>query len=66
MTSFVKCDTCGKIQEAQINPIGDPINPINLETGSRWYSRIKDEKLVHACRLEHCNDEAMVWPEWAK
>lgn len=66
MTFFIKCDTCGIVQESEMGENGrDPINPINPATGKQWYSRVKDGKIEHACSLEHIKS-GMVWPEWAK
>jgi len=62
MTYFVKCVTCEKVQEADYNSLGDPFNPINEETGQKWYSRLKDEKTIHACCHEHIPEKELVWP----
>lgn len=61
MTFKVTCDGCGKIQESEINSIGEPYNPINSETNAQWWSRTKDGKTIHACRKE-CMDDGLVWP----
>jgi len=62
MTFFVKCNTCGKEQESNCNSIGDPVNPINPDTGAKWYVRLKDGKSVHACCREHIPEKEVVWP----
>lgn len=61
MTFFIKCNGCGKTQESKCNSIGDPCNPINPKTGQQWWSRVKDDKTIHACSRE-CMDEGLVWP----
>jgi len=61
MIFIVKCDNCGKTQESECNSIGDPYNPINPDTRTRWWNRLKDGKTIHACSRE-CMDEALVWP----
>jgi len=43
MTYIVKCDNCGKEQESECNSLGEPFNPINDETGVRWYSASKGQ-----------------------
>ena len=58
---LVKCDGCGKVQEASTNTSGDPFNPINPDNGSRWWSRLKDDKTIHACCRE-CMDDGLVFP----
>jgi len=69
MVFLVRCDKCNKIQEVEIDNSSWPSNPINPETGEKWYSRYEQstKKTEHACRLEHCNTEKhMVWPKWAE
>ena len=61
MTFKVVCNGCGKEQETRYNDLGEPINPINPDTGASWWSRLKDDKTIHACRRE-CMDEGDVWP----
>lgn len=56
MTFFVKCDSCGLMEEAPCNPSGEPYNP----TG--WYSRLKNGKEVHACQRFHIPKDEGVWP----
>ena len=60
MTLLVKCDGCGKVQEAGKNGS----NPFDDKTGSQWYSRYnKDlDKEVHACSRECMKDGGPVWP----
>jgi len=64
MTFLVKCDHCGKTQEAKPDHSRWPSNPLN-EEGTQWYSRYdKDQdKTIHACCLDHIKDRAVVWPE---
>lgn len=62
MTFFVKCDNCGKEQEAECNNLGEPLNPINDETGVRWYNATKDGKTQHACCHDHIPKDGLVWP----
>ena len=64
MTYFVKCDTCGKIQEGVTTETDYVGNPINPETDEKWYSRIINGKVEHACK-ESCLKEGLVWPKWA-
>jgi len=61
MTHLVKCDGCDKVQEADSNSSGDPLNPIDDEIHEKWWSRLKDDKTIHACSRE-CMDDGMVWP----
>ena len=66
MTFFVKCNTCGKTQEADEFDKTFPCNPVNPETNEKWYSRTKDGKTLHACCEEHIPQGEMLWPKWAK
>jgi hypothetical protein len=63
LTFFVKCDTCGKIQEAIEGAAHYACNPINEETGQKWYSRVKpDGKTAHACCIEHIPKDELISP----
>ena len=62
MTFLVKCNNCDKVQEARYNETAEPLNPINDETGTGWWSRTKDGKTIHACSQECIVDGALVFP----
>ena len=56
MTFKVVCDNCGEESKCPTNHRGDPINPTNPKTHSRWYSRTIKGVTQHACSRE-CLEE---------
>ena len=60
MTFLIRCDNCGKIQEADDSGIF-PCNPINPITNEKWWSRVKDGKHEHACQRS-CLKDGVVSP----
>ena len=58
MTHLVRCDSCSKVQNAALNPMGIPFNPYNEEAREQWWSRtdIKTHITYHACSTV-CRDK---------
>ncbi len=55
MTFLVKCNNCGKIQEA-VDLGHKPGNP------DGWFSRVEDHKHKHACSRSCIQDGQLVLP----
>ena len=55
MTFFVKCNNCGKVEEA-VDLGHYPGNPPG------WYSRVENKKHKHACCRACITDDQLVFP----